>query len=447
VSLFDQIARRHYSNPPEGWETRKIKFLTTIQTSNVDKLSNDDEVPVRLCNYTDVYYNDHITPALPFMEATATPKEIEKFALKAGQVFITKDSEEWDDIGIPALVTEDMPGVLCGYHLAIFTPEPERLNGAFLAWLCRADALNDQFKLSANGVTRFGLGHYAMKNAVIGFPPLETQKRIAAFLDEKTAQIDGLIEKKQALLDRLAEKRQAIITQAVTKGLNPAVPMKDSGIDWLGRVPAHWEVLSFRRSIRGIEQGWSPQCEERQKADDEWGVLRSGCVNEGLFRPSDHKVLPSDIDPRPELEVRVGDLLMCRASGSLHLIGSAAIVYECPPKLMFSDKTYRVLLQLDVAAPEFVALALKAKYMREQIILSVSGAGGLANNIPQSLVRSYVFVRPPLSEQSEIVSRVGGELASLAQTEAQITMSIAHLAEYRSALITSAVTGQIEGLR
>ena len=85
--------------------------------------------------------------------------------------------------------------------------------------------------------------------------------------------------------------------------------------------------------------------------------------------------------------------------------------------------------------------------MREQIILSVSGAGGLANNIPQSLVRSYAFVRPPLAEQREIVSHIGEELALLTQTEAQITTSIARLTEYRSALITAAVTGQIEGLR
>ena len=85
-----------------------------------------------------------------------------------------------------------------------------------------------------------------LQDIYVPFPPLETQKRIAAFLDEKTAQIDGLIEKKRALLERLAEKRQAIITQAVTKGLNPAAPMKDSGIDWLGQIPAHWEVKRLR---------------------------------------------------------------------------------------------------------------------------------------------------------------------------------------------------------
>jgi type I restriction enzyme S subunit len=234
MSLFDQIARQHYASPPAGWQTIKIKFIADVQTSNVDKLSADDEEPVKLCNYTDVYYNDRITSDLPFMEATATPKEIEKFTLKAGQVFITKDSEGWDDIGIPALVTEDMPGVLCGYHLAIFTPDSDKLDGAFLAWLCRAEALNDQFKLSANGVTRFGLGQYPMKNAFVAVPDVNTQKRISRFLDEKTTEIDELISQisgarlttkgrrdavnrsRKSLCGLLLEYRSALINAAVT---------------------------------------------------------------------------------------------------------------------------------------------------------------------------------------------------------------------------------------
>lgn len=87
-------------------------------------------------------------------------------------------------------------------------------------------------------------------------PALETQQRIARFLDEKTARIDGLIEKKRSLLDRLAEKRQALITRAVTKGLNPYAPMKASGIDWLGDIPAHWEVIALNKVMKKITNGY-----------------------------------------------------------------------------------------------------------------------------------------------------------------------------------------------
>ena len=96
-------------------------------------------------------------------------------------------------------------------------------------------------------------------------PPLQTQRRIAQFLDEKTARIDGLIEKKCALLDRLAEMRQAVITRAVTKGLNPDAPMKSSGIDWLGEIPAHWEVLPVKR-VAKLESGHTPD----KKIDVYW---------------------------------------------------------------------------------------------------------------------------------------------------------------------------------
>ena len=108
-------------------------------------------------------------------------------------MIITKDSESWDDIGVPAYVTEDMPNVLCGYHLSVLDAGHE-LDGSYLAWLCRSEPLNDQLKLGANGVTRYGLGQYPMKNSIASIPPLETQQRISRFLDEKTARIDGLID-------------------------------------------------------------------------------------------------------------------------------------------------------------------------------------------------------------------------------------------------------------
>ena len=227
MTAVPEEVREAYRELPSAWKLEKLKFFAHIRNSNVDKTISEDEEPVRLCNYTDVYYNDRITQDLHFMVGSATEPEIERFQLKRDQVIITKDSEAWDDIGIPALVAEDMPEVLCGYHLSVLEPGPD-LDAGFLAWLCRAEPLNDQFKLTANGVTRFGLGQYGMKNAFIALPPLDTQRRIARFLDEKTTLIDGLIGEKRQLLDRLAVKRQAAITRAVSKGLNAQAPTKPS---------------------------------------------------------------------------------------------------------------------------------------------------------------------------------------------------------------------------
>ena len=155
-----------------------------------------------------------------------------------------------------------MPEVLCGYHLSVFEPGPE-LDGGFLAWLCRAEPLNDQFKLAANGVTRFGLGQYAMKNTFIALPPPGTQRKIVRFLDEKMARIDGLIEKKHSLLDRLAEKRQALITRAVTKGLNP-----DAG----GMRPHAWETWKLSHAYCRIGSGTTPTSGDARYYTDSGGT-------------------------------------------------------------------------------------------------------------------------------------------------------------------------------
>src|SRR4051794_16061674 len=115
-----------------AWRYEKLKHIASAQASNVDKNAVDGEMPICLCNYTDVYSNERITSELPFMRATATLQEIDRFALEAGDVLITKDSESWDDIAIPAYVPQTLPGVICGYHLSQIRPAPDHLFGGFL---------------------------------------------------------------------------------------------------------------------------------------------------------------------------------------------------------------------------------------------------------------------------------------------------------------------------
>src|SRR5690606_28648134 len=200
---------------------------------------------IRLCNYTDVYYNECITADLEFMAATATRDQVRRFALRAGDVLITKDSESWTDIAVPAVVSQDLPNVLCGYHLAHIRPAAGAV-GAFLSRAFSAVGPRDQFQVAANGITRFGLGGEAIRSGVFAMPPEPEQRAIAAFLDRETARIDALVAKKERLIELLQEKRTALITRAVTKGLDPTVPMKDSGVERLGEIPAHWEVKRLR---------------------------------------------------------------------------------------------------------------------------------------------------------------------------------------------------------
>src|SRR5262249_16893796 len=163
--------------------------LATVQLSNVDKKSVEGEVPVKLCNYTDVYYNERITSNLEFMTATATREQLQHFSLRVGDVLITKDSESWTDIAVPAVIAEDLPEVLCGYHLADIRPS-RGFSGAFLSRAFSAVGPRDQFRVAANGITRFGLGSDAIATGVFAMPPELEQRAIVAFLDRETARID-----------------------------------------------------------------------------------------------------------------------------------------------------------------------------------------------------------------------------------------------------------------
>ena len=146
------------------------------------------EFPVRLCNYVDVYKNDRITQGIPFMSATASRDEIEKFRLNRNDVVITKDSEVWDDIGVPSLVTEPADDLISGYHLAIIRPR-EDTYGPYLFWALRSKPTAYQFHVEAKGVTRYGLAHHGIQSALIPHPPLSEQKATVRFLDHADEQI------------------------------------------------------------------------------------------------------------------------------------------------------------------------------------------------------------------------------------------------------------------
>ncbi|WP_412033092.1 restriction endonuclease subunit S [Nitratireductor aquimarinus] len=445
MTTVPENVQQAYGPLPDGWRLEKLKFFADVRNSNVDKTVADDEEPVRLCNYTDVYYNDRITSDLEFMNGSATEAEIEKFQLKRGQVIITKDSEGWDDIGIPALVTEDMPDVLCGYHLSVLEPRNE-LDGGFLAWLCRSEPLNDQFKLGANGVTRYGLGQYPMKNAFIALPPRETQQRIARFLDEKTARIDGLIEKKRTLLDRLAEKRQALITRAVTKGLNPDVPMKPSGIDWLGDIPTHWEVLPLKRLLAdavGLQMGPFGGM-LTNLPDYETGYKLYGQENtiSGDFSLGRRWLEEERYQELKRYELLEGDLVITR-KGSLG--NCRRVPADIVPGIADSD-TIRIRPEPTRLKPEWALLLLhEAQFISEQIAAERRGA--ILSGLNTTVVGSLLFTVPPVDEQTNVIQGVRRSIDPIQHATDLICSSIVKLQEQRLALITAAVTGRVAGLQ
>ena len=180
---------------PEHWEIIKLKFITYIRFSNVDKHTIDGEEDVSLCNYVDVYNNDFIINSLEFMNATATKDEIEKFTIKVGDIIITKDSESWTDIAVPAYVSEELDCVICGYHLALIRTITNTVDSRYLFRAFQSKTINYQFQILSTGITRYGLSNQGLINGLFLVPPLNEQIKIANLLDQEISRIDSLVEK------------------------------------------------------------------------------------------------------------------------------------------------------------------------------------------------------------------------------------------------------------
>ncbi|MEN5118634.1 restriction endonuclease subunit S [Luteimonas sp. TWI662] len=336
----------------------------------------------------------------------------------------------------------------CGFgttELTVARPNSDLLDSHYLDWVFRSMPFRNRGEAAmygAGGQKR--VPDEFVREFVCGWPDVDEQISIARFLDRETARIDALIAEQETLLALLAEKRQATISHAVTRGLDPNAPMKDSCIAWLGEVPAHWSILPIKWAIRSIEQGWSPQCEGHPaETPDEWGVMKVGCVNGGIFDPGENKKLPSELQPMSVYALRSGDLLVSRAN-TRDLVGSAAVVPQDHPNLLLCDKLYRLRTDPNSCDPAFAAAFLGTPHARAQIELQATGASSSMLNIAQSTLLEMPLPLPSVSEQVEIISWLEGQVRKLDQARDSVERAVDLLKERRRALISAAVTGQID---
>jgi len=426
---------------PEHWEIHRLKHIASVQFSSVDKHTLEGEDPVRLCNYVDVYYNDFIAAGIEFMSASATQSEIARFQLCRGDVLVTKDSESWDDIAVPSYVAEKLDGVLCGYHLAHIRPHPRKLLGEYLFRAFRSRGINDQFRVAANGITRFGLGKYWLDNGLFPVPSLDEQRAIAAFLDRETARIDALIKKKRRQIELLQEKRSALISHAVTKGLDPNAPMKDSGIEWLGEIPEHWNVKKVKNLATKIGSGKTPKGGSEIYVDSGIMLLRSQNVHfEGLRQDDVVFIEPETDAEMASTRVFSEDVLLNITGASL---GRCCIVPEVAGPANVNQHVCIIRARRDCVDPQYLRMSMCSCAVQSQIFASENGTSREGLNF-QQISNLLVALPSDMVEQRAITSRLAALAQSIDETLAKIEASINLLREYRTALISAAVTGKID---
>ncbi len=289
------------------------------------------------------------------------------------------------------------------------------------------------------GSTFTELSRDRLTSAFLVSPPLDEQRAIAAFLDSETARIDMLIEKKQRQIELLQEKRSALISHAVTKGLNSSAPMKDSGFEWLGKIPAHWQVLRFKRCIEFLTsgpRGWAEFFSDNGELFVRIGNLTRDSIELGLAEVQ-HVVPPTGAEA-VRTRVRAGDVLVSITAD----LGSVAVVPEHIETAYISQHIALARPISKASHPRWLGFSIFSDSCRNQ--LRALGYGGTKVQLGLEDVQNLVLCLPPRDKQDRIVAWLDSEIGKLSMVIQKVQDSITTLREYRTALISAAVTGKID---
>jgi len=418
---------------PSDWRATRLDAVADVIFSNVDKHTIEGEVPVRLCNYVDVYKNERITCRLDFMEASAELREIKKFQIQRGDVLATKDSEEADDIAISALVAEDLPGVICGYHLALIRPRFSTVSGPFLAWLHSSKSFRAQYEANAVGVTRFGLSQYSFKAARVPLPPFHEQQRIAAYLDASCAAIDTAVSAKRRQLDTIDNLRKVIISKAVTQGLAPADKQVSSGKEWIGPVPAHWKLGKLKHLTSLIVDGTHitptylpsgvPFLRVTDIQEEEINLNNVKFISE-----EEHTILCQ------RSKAQRGDILLSK-NGTIGI--TKVVDWDWKFSFFVSLCLLRPLKKLN---PKYFQYFFESSVVDQQLFESSKKTS--VTNLHLVKIRELLITMPPIKEQELIIQYLDEKCNELSQIKLNISDQIQRIQDYRKSLIHECVTGQ-----
>jgi type I restriction enzyme S subunit len=417
---------------PQGWTRRRLRFDARLNPVKSEvKLADDAEV-----SFVPMDAVGELG-GLRLDEQRALDDVYTGYTyFRDGDVVIAKITPCFEN-GKGALATGLTNGIGFGTTELHVVRPGDTLDARFLFYMTIAHdfrCFGSAEMLGAGGQKR--VPEHFLKDWRPSIPLPKTQRRLAAFLGEKTAQIDSLIEKKRASLELLAEKRQAIITQAVTEGLNPAAPMRDSGIDWLGKTPAHWDIRGLTKCTTRVDyRGATPE-----KSTSGVFLVTARNIKNGRidYTLSEEFVLEDDYEHvmRRGKPV-IGDVLLTTEAP----LGEVAHVDRIDVAL-----AQRIIkFSSSISALDNYYLGLWMQSGKFQFDLQSRATGSTALGIKASKIVELRCLLPPLREQREIVAHVRAANYAIDAVRNRIETSIHQLSRYRSALVTAAVTGQMEG--
>ncbi|MCX2695659.1 restriction endonuclease subunit S domain-containing protein [Ochrobactrum chromiisoli] len=409
VPLFSVAAER--KEPNTGMKEDNLLSLSYGKIITKDISSNDGLLPQSFETYQVVHQDDIVL--------RLTDLQNDKRSLRSARV--------------------QQQGIITSAYVAIC---PSGVSSNFLNYLLRS---YDQSKVlySMGGGLRQSMKYSDVKWLPLVLPPLVEQNAIATFLDRETAKIDALVNEQKRMIKLLKEKRQAVISHAVTKGLDPNVKLKSSGVEWLGDVPEHWEVKQLRHLIKSILSGTSVNAIDTPATENELGVLKTSCVYSGEFNPSENKTIIPEEYPRVSCPV-ISDSLIVSRMNTPDLVGAAGLSIENLSNIFLPDRLWQI--QFCDASAAFIHLWTLTLEYRAQVHIACAGTSSSMQNLSQDQFKAFCLVVPPLQEQLIIVDKIHTEIQRTKEILDQSEAAIKLLLERRSALISAAVTGKIDVL-
>ena len=361
--------------------------------------------------------------------------------LLAGDLLVTKSSGSSLHIGKTTLVTAEIAALECCYSnfMQRIRTKPG-FNPKFAWYVMNNDIARLQFDHLSNSTTGLAnLNSTMIGELLLSVPPSAEQQAIATFLDRETEKIDALITEQQRLVELLAEKRQAVISHAVTKGLNPNAPMKDSGIEWLGEVPGHWMIVPLGYLATLIQTGpFGSQLHSEDYVESETPVINPSNILDGKLVADWSCTVTQEIVARlSQHKLMFGDIVFARRGE----MGRCAMVTTNEINWLCGTGSLNVRLS-SLAIPEFVSIYLRTAYIRE--LLKLESVGSTMDNLNTQILSKVPVPLPSLAEQHAIAMFLDIETTKFDTLTAEANRAIALLQERRSALISAAVTGKID---
>ena len=420
-------------NSPKQWKLCRLKYIADVSISSVDRHEKQDERMVKICHYPEAYKHEYIDKKtiLPF--GTCTDLEFQKFALQKYDVLLTKDSETSNDIGVPSYISDSLDNTVFGYHLAAVRIFSRVCTAEYLFRYIQSSPVNSYFSISAKGITRYGLKKSLIQDMSVLLPKVREQKLISTYIRNSVKKIDGLVTRCQKKIELLKEQRKSLISQCVTKGLDPSVEMEDSGVEWIGEIPNHWNAVKLKYLTTHNDENLPNNTD----VDYRFYYLQIGDVSYLEKVTVSEKTTFGDSPASARRIVKYGDVIVSTVRINLRSITIIPRINNliCSTAFCVLRSNQRLLV------PKFLEYSVGSDLF---VNLAITKSTGVA--YPTISARELVEIEiavPPIGEQEQIAEYLDSKIEQYNKLIALEAKRIGLLEEYRQSLISSAVTGKI----